>query len=119
MYLDVNGQSSGELIWDDGDSLDDNNDNGYAVSQTHVKFKCRKWKIESEVLHDGYRSFNKNEMMLNYVAVFGVQSNCSKVEVNGKAHKFYFDAKSQVSVAATQFAELLHWSTRPTYSHGW
>ena len=89
VYLDSEGASSGELYWDDGDSIDSYESGAF----NHITFRCSgASKLRSVVEHRGYDAEN---MTLDMVSVFGVQTRVSSVAVNGRDVKFFYDEKIQ------------------------
>ena len=103
VYLDSEGASSGELYWDDGDSIDSYESGAF----NHITFRCSgASKLRSVVEHRGYDAEN---MTLDMVSVFGVQTRVSSVAVNGRDVKFFYDEKIQVSITSRD--ENMGWHT--------
>ena len=86
--LDVNGQASGELFWDDGDTLDAILGSVY----TYIKFKCENNSLVNSVVYLGYES----NMKLDYIRVLGVESDVSTVSVNNQDVKFDYRSDTKV-----------------------
>ena len=93
IYLDSRGDSSGELYWDDGDSVD-----AYeAGAFNHVTFGCSgASKLTSVVERNGYRAEN---MTLDFVSVFGLGTKPTSVTLDGREVKFFYSEKIQASGA--------------------
>lgn len=106
MYLDSSYSASGQLFWDDGDSVGVYEDDGGRFN--HLEFLCRpvqsakvgkshqQHQLTSTVKHYTYR---EEPMKLDYVAIFGVESNPSTVAINGETVNHYFD--KDIKVRAT------------------
>ena len=89
IYLDSNGKSSGELYWDDGDSVDTYE----AGTFNHITFGCSgASKLRSVVEHRGYRAEN---MTLDFISVFGLGTKVTSVTLDGRGVKFFYDEKIQ------------------------
>ena len=89
IYLDSNGESSGELYWDDGDSADTYETGTF----NHITFSCSgASKLRSVVEHRGYRAEN---MTLDFVSVFGLGTRVTSVTLGGRGVKFFYDEKIQ------------------------
>ena len=89
IYLDSNGKSSGELYWDDGDSVDTYE----AGTFNHITFGCSgASKLRSVVERRGYRAEN---MTLDFISVFGLGTKVTSVTLDGRGVKFFYDENIQ------------------------
>ncbi|XP_035210740.1 lysosomal alpha-glucosidase-like isoform X2 [Stegodyphus dumicola] len=75
VYLDENEEASGELYWDDGDSLDSYENGKYNLFQ----FKASKNGLNSTVSKKGYET----QMIFDAIQLTGIKSDLQKVTVNG------------------------------------
>ncbi|XP_064599991.1 lysosomal alpha-glucosidase-like isoform X2 [Liolophura sinensis] len=83
VYLDSDGQASGDMFWDDGDSLDTYETGVY----TFLRFTTKDGIFVSEPKKAGYPSMPP----LGSVAVHGVPKQPITVTFNGSPHQFVYN----------------------------
>ncbi len=95
IFLDENSESSGELYWDDGDSLNTYDKDVEAF--THVKFEATSGLVKSRVIKQASR-IPLPEMRQLTVSGLHSTSAVKTVMLNGKkTTKFSFNAESKVT----------------------
>ncbi|XP_046571388.1 lysosomal alpha-glucosidase-like [Haliotis rubra] len=99
--LDNNGTASGEVFWDDGDSIDTVENNLYSL----VSFSVHSNTLSNKVLASNYKK--GAEMSLSEVTVMGVSASPDSVTVNGKGAAFEYDKKSKVLIISGLAVDLL------------
>ncbi|ESP05175.1 hypothetical protein LOTGIDRAFT_227855 [Lottia gigantea] len=72
--------ASGQLFWDDGDSID-TYENGMYLS---MYFECFKNRLDIRVQYDNIT--NGNKLMVDSIEILGVENWMNYVHVNGKEH---------------------------------
>ncbi|XP_046352454.2 lysosomal alpha-glucosidase-like [Haliotis rufescens] len=99
--LDGNGTASGEVFWDDGETLDTVENNQYSL----VTFSVQSNTLSNRVVASNYT--HGVETSLSGVTVLGVPAKPGSVTVNGKGAAFTYDDKSRVLTIASLTVDLL------------
>ncbi|ELU15628.1 hypothetical protein CAPTEDRAFT_167453 [Capitella teleta] len=91
---DVNGSASGELFWDDGDSLD-----SYSADKfCHVAFSAAQGTLTSVIMKNGYAP--ESPLVITEIRVLGVAMKPTHAEVNGQSAKVtYLDHLLELEIA--------------------
>ncbi|XP_009995095.1 PREDICTED: maltase-glucoamylase, intestinal-like [Chaetura pelagica] len=77
--LDEQGEASGSLFWDDGDSIDTIEKENYFLA----KYTFSKGNLKTEIVKDGYRG--ADTLKYNKITVLGLKLRPHAVAVNGRA----------------------------------
>ncbi|XP_072044621.1 lysosomal alpha-glucosidase-like isoform X1 [Amphiura filiformis] len=88
--LASDGTASGELYWDDGDTVGTYENGNYIF----ITFTAQNKMISSQITQDGYP--DSGTMKLGSVIVYGVNSAPTSVTVNGKSVAFKYDSTNKV-----------------------
>ncbi|KAL3875852.1 hypothetical protein ACJMK2_033763 [Sinanodonta woodiana] len=87
--LDENIMATGDLFWDDGDSLGTVEKGEYNI----IYFNTSKNELYSYAEHSG---FKEQPMLLGNITIFGMPLKPSVVEVNAVLQNFTFNSQTQV-----------------------
>ncbi|XP_064615639.1 lysosomal alpha-glucosidase-like [Liolophura sinensis] len=108
--LNESGSASGDLFWDDGDTVDTIETGQY----NFIDFSVAQGKLTSSVVKAGYSS---PAMSLGSVVVYGVQSQPVKVTVNSRSMPFQYDTANK-ALRVTGLSEDLLKPLRVSWSAG-
>ena len=103
VYLDSDGKSSGDLYWDDGESLDSYHEGSF----NYIRISCDGsnqivTKVEKTGFDEAMKSAN--------VKVYGVKTGPKSVTLNGRGVKFVYAQETKASfLFATNFCRLLRY----------
>ncbi|XP_038011667.1 maltase-glucoamylase, intestinal-like [Motacilla alba alba] len=77
--LDEQGQASGSLFWDDGDSIDTIENENYFLA----KYTFSKGSLKTEIVKDGYRG--ADALKYNKITILGLKLRPQAVSLNGRS----------------------------------
>ncbi|XP_057226042.1 sucrase-isomaltase, intestinal-like, partial [Malurus melanocephalus] len=103
--LDEQGQASGSLFWDDGDSIDTIENDNYFLA----KYTFNKGSLKTEIVKNGYRG--ADTLKYNKITILGLKLRPQAVSVNGRsirgeAFSFEMSGKLTLRISAPLTEEL-------------
>ncbi|CAH1794350.1 unnamed protein product [Owenia fusiformis] len=108
VVLSANGKATGELYWDDGDTIDTTEHGVYNL----IQFTAYNNTLQSRVQLANFHT----SMVLGEVDVFGLLSKPSAVSVNGKSATFHFTENKVLSISVVPLSVDLQQSFTATWT---
>ncbi|CAF1109689.1 unnamed protein product [Adineta steineri] len=108
----MSGNATGNLFWDDGDSIDSIETKTY----NYFEFSC---SLNTLTINAIVANYKDSPMRLELVRILGVSKTVMSVNVNGKEHKdFYYNIPDQILVVHSldmdmlvQSVQKIEWTT--------